>query len=168
MTNYILVGSFSTDITTLAFDPTTETLQITSSLTVGHHPSWIASHNAHPSLIWTGLEQSEGKILALSYDERGNCKVVSEASSAGSDPCSLLADEHELIVTNVRSALSLIKPILVLTSILFVVFVGKYHHSTDIFRFPTNHGTSPFHPAAGFRAKRIQARMLSSSSSCRL
>jgi 6-phosphogluconolactonase (cycloisomerase 2 family) len=103
MVYYILVGSYSNDITTLVFDPATETLQVASSLTVGHHPSWIASHNAHPSLVWTGLEQSEGKILALSCDKLGNCKVVSETSSAGSDPCSIWAGKQELIVTNVRS-----------------------------------------------------------------
>lgn len=103
MVNYILVGSYSNDITTLAFDPTTNTLQVTSSLTVGHHPSWIASHNAHPSLVWTGLEQPEGKILAISHDERGNCKVISETSSAGSHPCFLSAVQDELIVANVRS-----------------------------------------------------------------
>lgn len=102
MVNYILVGSYTNDVRTLAFDPTTKTLQVTSSLTVGHHPSWIASHNAHPSLVWTGLEQSEGKILALSYDKQGNCKVVSESSSAGSEPCFLWAEKHELIIANVR------------------------------------------------------------------
>lgn len=102
MANYILVGSYSNDITTLVFDSRTKTLQVASSLTVGHHPSWIASHNAHPSLVWAGLEQPEGKILALSYDKRGNCKVVSETSSTGSDPCFLWAAEHELIIANVR------------------------------------------------------------------
>src|ERR1700678_2530132 len=102
MVNYILVGSYSNDITTLAFDPATETLQVESILTVGHHPSWITSHKAYPSLVWTGLEQSEGKILALSYDKQGNCKVVSETSSAGSAPCFLWALEHELIIANVR------------------------------------------------------------------
>ena len=112
MANYILVGSYSNDVTTLAFDPTTNTLQVASSLPVGHHPSWIASHSAHPSLVWTGLEQPEGKILALSHDKRGNCKIVSETSSGGSEPCFLWADERELIIANVRSPLSLIKAIL--------------------------------------------------------
>ena len=100
--HYILIGSYTNDVTTLAFDPTTKTLQVASSLTVGHHPSWIASHNAHPSFVWTGLEQSEGKILALSYDKQGNCKVISEASSGGSEPCFLWADKQELIIANVR------------------------------------------------------------------
>ena len=101
--NYILVGSYSNDITTLAFDSATKSLQVTSSLTVGHHPSWITSHSAHPSLIWTGLEQSEGKILAISHDQQGNCKIISETPSAGSDPCFLSAAKHELIIANARS-----------------------------------------------------------------
>ena len=107
--NYILVGSYSNDITTLVFDSTTKTLQVASTLRVGHHPSWIASHTAHPSLVWTGLEQSQGKILALSHDKQGTCKVVSEASSAGCDPCFIWADKHELIVANVRFILLLIQ-----------------------------------------------------------
>ena len=165
MANYILVGSYSNDVTTLVFDPTTETLQVASNLTVGHRPSWIASHNAHPSLVWTGLEQSEGKIVALSYDERGDCKVVSESSSAGSDPCFLWADKHELIIANVRSNLSFI---LFLTSILFVVFIGNYWHSIDISRYPADHDTSPVHSASWFRPRQIETRELSSSSSCHL
>ena len=165
MANYILVGSYSNDVTTLVFDPTTKTLQVASSITVGHRPSWIASHIAHSSLVWTGLEQSEGKILALSYDERGDCEVVSESLSAGSDPCFLWADKHELVIANVRSTLSLI---LVLTSILYVVFIGNYRHSTDISRYPTNHGISPVHPASRFRARQIETTKLSSSSSCRI
>ncbi|KAF8805190.1 putative isomerase YbhE [Phlegmacium glaucopus] len=111
MIDYILVGSYSNDITTLAFDSITETLQVVSSLTVGHHPSWITSHDAHPSLVWTGLEQSEGKILALSHDKQGNCKVVSETSSAGSDPCFIWAAKHELIIANYSSGTIGILPI---------------------------------------------------------
>lgn len=131
MVNYILVGSYSNDITTLVFDPTTVTLQVASSLTVGHHPSWIASHNAHPSLVWTGLEQSNGTILALSYDKQGNCKVVSETSSAGSDPCFLLALKRQLLIANVRPILLLSKST-GLTSILSVVLIGNYWNSINI------------------------------------
>jgi len=131
MVNYILVGSYSNDITTLVFDPTTVTLQVASSLTVGHHPSWIASHNAHPSLVWTGLEQSNGTILALSYDKQGNCKVVSETSSAGSDPCFLLAFKRQLLIANVRPILLLSKST-GLTSILSVVLIGNYWNSINI------------------------------------
>jgi len=62
-------------------------------------------------LVWTGLEQSDGKILALSLGERGTCKVISESSSAGSDPCFLWATKDELIIANYSSGTIGIIPI---------------------------------------------------------
>lgn len=103
MVYHILVASYSNDITTLLFDPSSATLQVSSAITVGHHPSWLTSHLSHPSLVWTGLEQSNGKILTLRYDENGKGTLVSETSSAGKDPCHLFALKDELLVANVRS-----------------------------------------------------------------
>ncbi|KAJ3513350.1 hypothetical protein NLJ89_g3001 [Agrocybe chaxingu] len=99
----ILVASYTNDITTLSFDPSTPSLEVTSSLTIGYHPSWITSNPNHPSLVWTGLEQSDGRILALGVDKHGKGKVVAEASSAGRDPCSLLALKDELLIANYSS-----------------------------------------------------------------
>ncbi|KAF8959201.1 Lactonase, 7-bladed beta-propeller-domain-containing protein [Flammula alnicola] len=111
MIYHILVASYTSDITTLSFDPATASLKEISSITVGHHPSWISSHPAHPSLVWTGLEQSDGKILTLRYDENGKGRVVSETSSAGKDPCSLLVLKDEILIANYSSGTIGVLPI---------------------------------------------------------
>jgi len=101
MVHRIVVGSYTSEIVTLAFDTEASTLDVTSSITVGHHPSWLTSHTNYPSLVWTGLEQYDGRIVALSFDGSGKGTVVSETSSAGRDPCTLSVVENELLIGNV-------------------------------------------------------------------
>jgi 6-phosphogluconolactonase (cycloisomerase 2 family) len=102
MVHLVLTSTYTNDILTLAFDPIAKTLDVVSSITVGHHPSWITFYPGDHSLVFTGLEQSDGKILALKYNEEGKGKVVAEASSGGADPCSLIATKTQLYVANVR------------------------------------------------------------------
>ena len=102
MTYRILVGSYTSDVTTLEFDPNARTLRVTSALTVGHHPSWLTRHPSDPTLVYTGLEQAEGKIVAFKISPEGVVSVVGEADSGGSDPATLEALDKELVVGNVR------------------------------------------------------------------
>jgi hypothetical protein len=89
----ILVGSYTDSIHTLEFDTSdgTPKLKYLSSVNVGHHPSWIEGHPSDRSLIFTGLEQSDGKIVVVKYDEHGKGQKVDETtcSSGGADPCTL-------------------------------------------------------------------------------
>lgn len=98
----ILVASHTDEIFTLVFDPDAASLRLVSAVTVGHHPSWITPHPKDRSIVYTGLEQSDGKIIALKYDEEGRGTVIGQITSEGADPCALLALENELIVGNVR------------------------------------------------------------------
>jgi len=102
MVSHILVASYTNDIVTLTFDSLNSTLEKTCSLTVGTHPSWITSHPSQPQVVWTGLEQANGKILALSHDSDGKLSLLSKTSSLGDDPCSLLVTTEEILVANVR------------------------------------------------------------------
>ena len=101
----ILVSAYTDFISTLTFDPATSALEVTSIVSVGQNPSWITFHptSGNHSLVWTGLERAEGKILAIKYDPDGQGKIVAEAASEGADPCSLFATEDQLIIANVRS-----------------------------------------------------------------
>ncbi len=98
----ILVASYTNEIYTLVFDPDATSLELVSTITVGHHPSWLTPHPKDKSIVYTGLEQSDGKIVALKYDEEGRGTVIGEIPSEGADPCALLALEDELIIGNVR------------------------------------------------------------------
>lgn len=105
MVHLILASSYTNDISTLAFDPQNSKLNVVSTITVGHHPSWITFYPGDHSLVFTGLEQADGKLVALKYDEDGKGTMVAKAPSGGADPCSLLATKDELFVANVCQAL---------------------------------------------------------------
>lgn len=99
----ILVASYSDEITALAFNPTSGSLTITSTITVGHHPSWITSHPEDPSLVFACLEQPDGEVVVLKYDsESGKGGIVAQASCGGKYPCFLTVLGDELLVANVR------------------------------------------------------------------
>jgi 6-phosphogluconolactonase (cycloisomerase 2 family) len=107
----IIVGSYTNAIYTLEFtaEPT-PTLKLSQSLDVGHHPSWLsvlpseATKGEHTTVVLTGLEQSDGQVVAIGFDSKGNGTVLSQVSSAGRDPASLRVHPSgkEVVVGNVR------------------------------------------------------------------
>jgi hypothetical protein len=106
----ILVASHTDSIYTLSFDPTpstgSPTLELLARTPVGYHPSWIASHPSNKSIIYTGLKQADGEVVAIKYGMGGTVKegeVVARAKSGGAGPCTLLVTEDELIIGNVSS-----------------------------------------------------------------
>ena len=98
----ILVASYSDGLTSLVFDPKGPTLKVISEIKVGNRPSWLTAHPDDPTLVFTGLEQSDGIIVALKFNEDGNAAVVGRIPSGGEDPASLLATTDTLLVGNVR------------------------------------------------------------------
>ncbi|KAK0196285.1 Lactonase, 7-bladed beta-propeller-domain-containing protein [Armillaria mellea] len=107
----ILVATYSNDIYSLLFDPSTGSLTCTSSIEVGFHPSWITPYPGDSSLIFASLEQADGKIVVLKYDNEGNGTIVAQASSGGDDPCSLLATKDQLLIANYSSGHVAVLPI---------------------------------------------------------
>ncbi|KAG7091586.1 hypothetical protein E1B28_010607 [Marasmius oreades] len=103
MSYRILGSSYTEEVYTLEFVPSKATITVSSSLRIGYHPSWITAHPTDPSLVFACLEQAEGTVVALKYDESGNGKVVAEASSGGKDPCHLLVKDGELLIANYSS-----------------------------------------------------------------
>ncbi|KAK2467398.1 hypothetical protein APHAL10511_000633 [Amanita phalloides] len=95
----ILVSSNTDFIYTLSFNPALGSLDLEHKTQAGHHPSWITSYPQDNSLIFTGLEHQEGKIVALKFDE-GKGSLAKIITSGGSDPCSLATTERELLVAN--------------------------------------------------------------------
>lgn len=97
----ILVASYTNEIYTLDFDSESSSLKLVASSTVGFHPSWLAQHPNDRSLIFAGIEQAAGKVVAVKFTEDGKGEVVGEASSAGEDPCHVLVTSDEVIIANV-------------------------------------------------------------------
>ena len=98
----ILTSTYTNDVVTLGFDHEAGTLNVLSSVTVGYHPSWITFYPGDHSLVFAGLEQADGRVIALKYDQEGKGSVVATASSQGAAPCSLIATKTQLYVANVR------------------------------------------------------------------
>ncbi|KAI0048625.1 putative isomerase YbhE [Auriscalpium vulgare] len=109
--HHILVASYTDAIATLRFDSTARELKLVSTVQVGHHPSWIVTHPDDPSLVFTGLEQADGRILALKYDAEGRGTVVGSISSGGADPASLLAADGTLFIGNYSSGSLVVTPL---------------------------------------------------------
>ncbi|KAF5363218.1 hypothetical protein D9758_008406 [Tetrapyrgos nigripes] len=107
----ILAGSYTSSVYTLVFDPSSRELTLKSSSEVGKHPSWIEVHPKNPRLVFACLEQEEGKVVAILYDNEGadawkKGKVVAEAVTNGQDPCHLGfvgENDDELGVANYTS-----------------------------------------------------------------
>jgi 6-phosphogluconolactonase (cycloisomerase 2 family) len=97
----ILTATYTDRIETLLFDPEAGSLSVTSSLRVGHHPSWITPHPENPAIWFTALEQEDGQVVAIEYDGEGKGKIVGELSSEGADPCTLVVYKGDLLVGNV-------------------------------------------------------------------
>jgi hypothetical protein len=109
----ILVGSYATSVYTLHFDPVASSgpaLTLTDKLDVGFHPSWLTRHPHVAAdgnkVVFTGLEQSEGRVVVLRFDQNGRGEKLAEVSSEGADPCTEEVirrsdGRYELVVGNV-------------------------------------------------------------------
>lgn len=104
----ILVGSYSKEISTLVFDSDAGTLKVTSTVSSGQSPSWIAQHPTAKSLIFATNEVSEGKVQLFKLAEDGALEFVQEVSSGGRDPAALAVTESELTVANVGEIIDFI------------------------------------------------------------
>ncbi|KAH9054190.1 Lactonase, 7-bladed beta-propeller-domain-containing protein, partial [Lactarius vividus] len=93
------------------FQPQEPTLKVTSKIKVGNCPSWLTMHPDDPTLVFTGLEQSNGIIIMLKFNEDGNATVVGQIPSGGADPTSLLATADTLFVGNYLSGTILAAPV---------------------------------------------------------
>ncbi|TFK26294.1 putative isomerase YbhE [Coprinopsis marcescibilis] len=111
----ILVASYTNSVVSLEFDTDKPAqLPVLSAVEVGHHPSWLTSHPDDLTLVTTGLEQADGRIVTLKYDlSSGSGKVLSEVTSGGRDPCTLLVDTKagEVLIGNYSSGSVYVAPI---------------------------------------------------------
>lgn len=107
MVHRILVGSYTTSIATLEFDPSatpSPSLKVISSVKSAQNPSWIALHPTDRTLLYATIEQTEGMVQVFKINlEDGSLEFVKEASSGGADPASLAVTAEAVLVANVGS-----------------------------------------------------------------
>ena len=98
MVHRILVASYTNEIYTLAFDPQAPSLTLTSTITVGHHPSWITPHPTDKSIVFTALEQSEGKIVVTAPLDKVTKKNMERVSQPNAPDSAINASKGTVIV----------------------------------------------------------------------
>lgn len=103
MAYHIAVGSYSDQVHFLKFDPEISSLTVLPSITVGYHPSWLTPHHSDPSIIYAGIEQSDGRVVTLKLEQDGRVAILADISSGGDSPCTLLTSQDELLIGNVSS-----------------------------------------------------------------
>ncbi|TRM69788.1 Lactonase, 7-bladed beta-propeller-domain-containing protein [Schizophyllum amplum] len=112
MVYHILVGSYTNNIVTLAFDAEKGTLEQVAATKAGKMPSWLAAYPKDNSLIYAALEQEEGKVVVFRYDvKHGEGTLVAEKSTGGHSPCALWVTKDELFAANYISGSVAILPI---------------------------------------------------------
>lgn len=134
------MGSYTNEVSTLAFDPEARKLTVSSTLSVGHHPSWITPHPTDKTIVFTALEQYEGKIIVLRLDDEGGATLVGEGPSGGRDPCALVAVEDQLLLGNVRHFIHTIASGMLLDDDRSLVFFRDLHRRALIFGVATHKG----------------------------
>lgn len=99
----ILVGSYTSVITTLLFSTSPPSLRIYSTSPAGSNPSWIASHPSNRSLLFATQENTPGRILSFFVQPDGSAARLSSASSGGNGPAYLgfSDDGSEIYLPNV-------------------------------------------------------------------
>ncbi|KAH8985930.1 hypothetical protein EDB86DRAFT_2956882, partial [Lactarius hatsudake] len=69
------------------------TLEVTSKIKVGNRPSWLTAHPDDPTLVFTGLEQSDGITIALKFNELAKYPAGAQTPHLYSQPQTLFLSE---------------------------------------------------------------------------
>ena len=85
---FILVGSWSTVISTLRFSDSPAGLSFVSqTANLGGSPSWLTPNPVNSSIIYSTIEASAGQILSLTVNKHtGTVALVAKVSSSGKGP----------------------------------------------------------------------------------
>ncbi|GAA5870050.1 hypothetical protein JCM8547_001448 [Rhodosporidiobolus lusitaniae] len=105
----LYAGGYEREILTLAFDPTSSSLDIISRTECGSAPTWLTFSEDGTHLYATDeWGEPEGVLYTLSVGQEGKLEVLSSVKSGGLWPChsSLLTstDPPQFLSTNYRGA----------------------------------------------------------------
>ncbi|KAG8722006.1 hypothetical protein FRC09_007004 [Ceratobasidium sp. 395] len=111
----ILVGAYSSVITTLQFTSGNTNLATIATSNAGNSPSWIQAHPTNKSVLFATQENSNGQILAFSIGSQGQLTQVKLASvsTSGDGPAHLLVPTsgNEVVAANYNSGNALNIPL---------------------------------------------------------
>lgn len=97
----IVVASYTDTVTTIAFEPQASKLEVIANLGAGYRASWITPHPLDRTLAFVCLENSDGQLVAIRFDdsEEAGGKILGKIESGGSDPCHMAITKYQEIIT---------------------------------------------------------------------
>ncbi|KAG8741988.1 hypothetical protein FRC10_002146 [Ceratobasidium sp. 414] len=109
----ILVGAYSSVITTLLFNPGTSNLAIYGTSPAGSSPSWITTHPTNKSVLFATQENPTGALWSFAIGSQGLLTQLSAVTSGGDGPAFMLAPSNgkEVIAMNYNSGNGLNVPL---------------------------------------------------------
>ncbi|KAG8896348.1 hypothetical protein FRC00_006091, partial [Tulasnella sp. 408] len=110
MVHTIYVGSYTSQITTLSFDPATGSLQVIGTTEAGPNPSWVATHPTDKSLLFASNEVDEGKIVLFKRSEDGKLELLQSVWSGGAGTAHFAVGEKEVVAANLSPPALLAPP----------------------------------------------------------
>ncbi|KZT54587.1 putative isomerase YbhE [Calocera cornea HHB12733] len=103
----ILVGGYSTLLTTLLFNPyvSPATLEILNQSPSGINASWLAPHPTNSSIVFGTQEIDAGGVASYLIQPDGSARIVSNVSTYGSGPAyvGVLSNLRDVVAMNYNS-----------------------------------------------------------------
>ncbi|KAG9118777.1 hypothetical protein FRC07_006537, partial [Ceratobasidium sp. 392] len=98
----ILVGAYTSVITTLQFTSGNTNLATVGTSNAGTNPSWIAQHPTNKSVLFATQENYDGKIFSFAIGPNGLLTQVASVSTSGDGPANLLVPSsgNEVVAAN--------------------------------------------------------------------
>ncbi|QRV88186.1 lactonase, 7-bladed beta-propeller [Ceratobasidium sp. AG-Ba] len=109
----ILVGAYSSVITTLKFDSTSSSLPTIATSYAGQNPSWIAAHPTNKSVIFATQENYAGAVWSFAVNSQGQLTQLGSVSTGGDGPAFMLASSNgnEIVAANYNGGNALNVPL---------------------------------------------------------
>ncbi|EJU05685.1 isomerase YbhE [Dacryopinax primogenitus] len=111
----ILVGGYSTLLTTLLFNPyvSPPTLEILNQSPSGINASWLAPHPTNCSIVFGSQEIDAGGVASFLIQPDGSARIVSNVSTYGSAPAyvGVLSNLRDVVAMNYNSGNGAVIPL---------------------------------------------------------
>ncbi|KAG9087820.1 hypothetical protein FRC07_012732, partial [Ceratobasidium sp. 392] len=98
----ILVGTYSSLITTLQFTPVHSNLAAIATSNAGISPSWLAQHPTNKTVLFATQDYYDGKIASFAVGSQGQLTRLDSASTSGDAPAHMIvaSSGREVIAAN--------------------------------------------------------------------
>ncbi|CUA68676.1 hypothetical protein RSOLAG22IIIB_08046 [Rhizoctonia solani] len=108
MSYKLLIGGYTSTITTLLFNSTSSSLSTIGTFPAGFNSTWITTHPTDKNVVYAGQEGTPGSILSFVVGQSGQLTQVDSTFTGGNRPVHLTISSNgkEAVVANYESGTS--------------------------------------------------------------